>query len=336
MFSGDNPVDESFRLFLKWLGDNQNDLSEQASQYYNTILDNLFLTAEQNAKKMSESPEKRQALRLAASGLGKHISASGLLKGLEREPSDQDIVLKSWSATLLNSHQAILDLLFDITSFSSGIEGSAIMLSLFYGCVDELTAAHHLGRHHYYTQANGHLRTVVETLDRIELFILFPETVQIWSGKDKAKIRKELAPSKIREKLGKNKFDPIYSFLSEHGTHATFEMFKNRTVNESTDKSKQARVFVAGTPFEHTRMFHCVFSLMIANMVVGKIVKFFESFLNAEECETLLTQLATDMDNFNKVHFIPWAKENNLDASGLNSVFESFIDPKSETNDSDS
>lgn len=310
---------------MRWLGEHEASLSEEANQYFNTVLNNLFTTAESNAKKMQESPEKRQALRLAASGLEKHIAADGLLKGLEREPVDQDDVLKDWSTILLKTQQATLDLLFDITSYSSGMNHSAVILGLLYACVDEFTAAHHLARHHYYAQAYNHLRTILETLDRIELFVKQPEAVAVWAGDDKKRIRNEFTPAKIRERLGKEKFDPIYGYLSENGTHPTFDMFRGRAVRNANPDSREARVFVAGTPFEHIRIFHFVISLLVGNMILSRMIELFQKYLNADECFHVMTDLTQGFTTFNEKHFVPWAAQQQIDASELTTLFESFL-----------
>ena len=42
-------------------------------------------------------------------------------------------------------------------------------------CFDELISALHLSRHNYFGQSNTHLRSILETLDRVELFNKYPE-----------------------------------------------------------------------------------------------------------------------------------------------------------------
>jgi cob(I)alamin adenosyltransferase len=74
-------------------------------------------------------------------------------------------------------------------------------ISLIYGCIDEFSSALHLARHHYYFQANTHLRTVLETLDKISLFIKFPENIDIFLGDDQEKARKKLSHANVRTKI---------------------------------------------------------------------------------------------------------------------------------------
>lgn len=308
-----HPAVSTLQILIKWLGDNESSLSPQASQYFSTLLDNFFKAAEENTKKMEDSPEKRQAMRMAASGLEKHHAATNMLKGLEREPPDQDDLLKDWSAKVLKVQQSILDFLFDITQSENKIKHTPVMLGLMYACIDEYTVAHHLARHHYYFQANNHLRTIIETLDRIELFIKDSTMVDLWASEDKKKIRQELRPSKVRERLGRETFDPIYGYLSENGTHPTFDMFKGRALKNATPGVMEARIFVAGTPLRHLRMFHYSFNLIVGNMFLSRLTNLFKESLNLAECSSVMEKLSKDILDHNDKYFIPWAKENDID-----------------------
>lgn len=318
------PTEEVLSQFLNWLVSNEAQLSPEGLAYFDKILKSFSIVAKENIERMVESPEKRKHLRSAASVGGNHFKAENLLKGLEREPAEQDEALKEWSRAMLNIHQTILDLLFDVTSEGGGKKQSIVFVGICYACVDELTAALHLGRHHYYAQAANHLRTVLESLDRLELFAKSSEWIDVWAGNDKKKIRRELSPAEVREKLGKDRFDPLYGFLSEHGTHPTFEMFRNRAMRDGKDAGV-ARVFVAGTPFEHSRMLHYSISFVVGNLAISKVIGLFLDAHNKDECISFMTERAKEAKAYIEKHFVPWAKDMGLDISELLTVFDQLL-----------
>lgn len=322
-FSTGLPTEESFKLFVQWLAANEVNLSSEALEYFDQILINFSKVAEKNIENMPESPEKRRAIRTAASIGGTHFKADGLLRGLEKEPKDPDPTLTEWSAVILKIHQTILDLLFDVTLMSKRQKQPIVFIGMSYACIDELTAALHLARHHYYAQASSHLRTVLESFERMELFAKHPEFIEIWAGDDKAKILKELKPSAVRKKLGRPSFDPLYGFLSEQGTHPTFEMFKGRTGRGPSDDGT-ARVFVAGTPFVHVRIIHFSLALIVGNLVIGKIASLFEGIYNREECASLILERSKEVKAFLERHFVPWANENSLEVEEFLQLFENL------------
>jgi hypothetical protein len=311
-------IHAGLQQLFAWLTANDNNMDPAAKKYSKQFFDTFFKLAEKSASAMTESPEKRKAIRLAKSGLDQHQSAKQLLQGLESSPLKPDQVLNDWSEIVLKSTQVILDLLFDVVQVKQQGKVRVVTIALFYSCIDELTAAHALARHSYFAQANSHLRTVIETLDKIELFVKDSKWVDLWSSGDGKAIWKELRPKQVRLKLGKDGEDPLYSHLSGSGSHPTFRSFQDRAVNRiGEDGTKIAHIFVAGTKLEHVRMFYFSLALTVINLVISRLLACYSSMLNEEEVIGFLKESIGSFKKFNETHFLPWARENKLEADEI-------------------
>lgn len=199
-FSQERPFNQNLGDFLKWLTENDSNFDTDAKTYSDTLFNNLFSAAEKNARNLPESPERRHAIRTAVAGQNKHYKAEQFLNGLEMPPTENDEIAKKWSTLVLDGTQIILDFLFDITDSGKQENYRIVFIGLFYNCVDEITAAHSLARHHYFLQANTHLRTILEILDRTELFARDSKWIDLWSSNDGKKIWNELRPKAVRKK----------------------------------------------------------------------------------------------------------------------------------------
>jgi hypothetical protein len=215
--------------------------------------------------------------------------------------------------------QNVVDLLSDVSEHSQNGIASFAKVSLFYFCIDELLAAFHLAQHSYINQAYSHIRTVSESLDKIELFDQQPEWAELWSSqdpKDKMKILNQLSPKAVREKLGREKYDPFYSFFSELGPHGTFKGIQSRSgmsLQRSPSGKPLIRLWVGGCPFEHNVIWVSTFLLYTINNVVLKIMLIFEQYFNQDEIKLILKSLVEDYKEFCINHFIPWLQKEGHD-----------------------
>lgn len=317
------PLADAFRSFLSWLGEHEKDLDSAASEYFDKVLENAYQLARENVAKMPDSIDARQAKRTIARGLNGHISTNGILSALEHRHSHHSKIIDDWSEALSFSHQSIADFLYDLTQNKESFQYSIVLVTLLYGCIDELTVAHYLGRHFYFVQANAHLRTVLETMEKIELFVEQPEWIEVWANGDWKTIERELGPAAVRQKLGRNRYDALYGYLSNNGVHASFDSFRNRAFLDSK-KERTARVFVGGTPFVHLQIFHFQFSLVVSNLLLSRLVRLLSKALNFEEAEQILKTTAKKFEDFNNTHLVPWAIENQLDTSEMQQLFENL------------
>ena len=101
----------------------------------------------------------------------------------------------------------------------SGEAGFAIFQNLARAMTDVLTAFH-LVQHAYLNQAYGPLRSVIDACDLVELFAEQPDEAKLWVNTTQP--HRDFAPRVVREKLGKEPYDPIHGFMSEIGVHPRF------------------------------------------------------------------------------------------------------------------
>jgi hypothetical protein len=87
--------------------------------------------------------------------------------------------------------------------------------------VSDLLAGAHLASHCYSAQAYSVMRPALEACDLLDLFAKDHSQAELWWTTDEP--WKHFLPSKVRQKLGREKLDPIYDHFSERGTHPRFE-----------------------------------------------------------------------------------------------------------------
>lgn len=319
----DDDLTEIFKDFFKWLIDNYEDMEVDAKNKADHIFDGMSDLIGSKIDKMPESVQKRRYNREYKKGSGGHWNAENLFRILESEPNAiSDITLES-EKIAINTIQCVIDFLLDISERLHSGYVNVNCLSMFYGCVDELFTSLHLARHHFYVQAYAHLRTVLENIDLVELFSSEPEWATLWEEGSFKERWKELNPAATREKIGKGRFDSIYSFLSENGTHATFRTVQARTAIKKTDTPRTTlKIWFAGTPMIHHMARYYLLSLNITNRLLIKIVKFGEDYLNDEETTEILDQQLTAHIKFFENKYIPWAEENDLDTKKMNGFIE--------------
>jgi hypothetical protein len=304
---GECEFEEGFKKYTQWLTDNDGALDPEAKKYSDAMFDNFFKTIESKARQLPDTPENRRSVRSTLRAQGKHQPASDYLKLLEMAPQNFTADNQEWSDAILIILQNILDFLFDVRDKGS-LEGvKMVSYALFCSCFDELISALHLSRHQYFGQSNTHLRSILETLDRIDLFNKDPGMLKIWHGDDEGAILKELTPSTVRKKLGKPKFDPIYGFLCDTGAHPTFRNFQGRTVISADEaKNKTALIFIGGTRIEHVQITNFQLSMIIGNLLLNKIVGLYGSeALNFEGVEKALKENAGRFQSISKKLLLP-------------------------------
>ena len=215
---------------------NESSMDDEANAYFNNFMDTVAGLFEREISNLADSPDKRKMLRLVAGVKRKHHKAETFLKRLGMPYPVPIQIVEAARPIFLDAQQSVLDLLWDATQQSQQGVAQFATLGLFYWTVDELTAAFYLAERRYTTQAYGHLRTVHDLLEKAELFFHQPEWADVWASDDKKEILKELSPGAIRRKLGRPKFDPVYGFFSELGTHGTWEALRKRVKQTGKEK----------------------------------------------------------------------------------------------------
>ncbi|GAW90965.1 hypothetical protein SCD_n00958 [Calderihabitans maritimus] len=313
-------LDKTLQHLLYWLSKHYDEMDHEAQKYADKVFESLIDLAEINVENLPDSPQRRRSRRLYSLARGEHFNVRELLRALEVSPSGEHEAWKEAYEFIQIYLQRVLDLLFDLTRAERHEPVDVSILGLLFGCIDEILAATHLARHNYYTQANAHIRTVLEVLDKVELFHNCPEWIEVWAGDDVKKILKELSPSAVREKLGREKFDPIYDFLSDHGTHATFRWLQARAVqrvNLQEPNRKTAVLWVGGSKLEHHLIWTSCFLIYTVTQVLLLVSRIGEEILHPEECMTYITGALDSFIKFTEKYMVPWAADSGLNPDEL-------------------
>lgn len=322
----DEMLDKAIRESLDWFTAKYEEMDQEAKAHVDGAFNALFQFAGERIASMPDSPEKRKLHRVQQTGLNHHILMEPLLRQLELVPPDLSELAKEAESEILLAMQTCADFLFDIRG-RSATGPRLICIGLLYGCLDECLAALHLARHHYYVQGNAHLRTILEIIDKVDLFSMEPQWVDVWTGDDFKLKRKELDPARVREKLGKDSYAPLYAHLSEHGTHATFRTFQARTF-QSPPKFPSGRpvatIFVGGSPAEHLQVWFYLFATVIAGLLVTSIARFGGNALNPDEAMHRMEEHAARFLDIDRTRFIPWAESHNLDTSEMKQFLDAL------------
>jgi hypothetical protein len=115
----------------------------------------------------------------------------------------EDLLVDEAVLVLSKTLQCLFDILHDATQDSQDGPAKIAILGLSYWLFDELTVAQYLARRNYSTLAYTHLRSVMEILDKIELFTQKPENAELWTSGNESEIWTKLSPARVRELLGR-------------------------------------------------------------------------------------------------------------------------------------
>lgn len=314
-----------FKDYIQWLQQRYDDMDPETQEYVNAVFDKLTEQIKVDIEEMPEGIEKRRSLRNFQKITGNHQNIEVLFRALEAYPNNNDARALNAEKYALEYMQDILDMLYDISQNIQKNRENLLILGMFYGLIDEFLTSLHLARHHFYTQANAHLRTILETIDKLKLFQEQPEMLSLWiNGSPKEKINK-LSPKEVRIKLGKNKYDELYDFLCDYGTHTTIGSVLARIGQRKTAYDrKEVRIWYGGTPFEYRMIFYYSVALEFIGLTFTKLVDFGAIYLDEGEVIQILEKQSKYYLSFNTEIFIPWAKKNSIDSTDLTQFVSNF------------
>jgi len=320
--------DKAIQQHFQYLTENYSELDPEAKIAVDEFSEELLKQAKENLSAMPDSQRKREGLRIVKKADGRHFDSKFLVEILEKKSDKNLEIITDTRGIFVRRLQTILDLLSDATDKTQkGIAGFA-RLSLLYLCIDELLAAFHLAQHFFVSQAYSHIRTVWEALDKVELFHQQPEWAILWSSQDpndEHKILHELSPAFVRQKLGKNRYDPLYSMFSELGPHGSFKGIQSRTTQKAKtdeDERPQFRIWVGGCPFVHNIVWVNSFLIYTLVMVILKIASVYQPDLTDRELNNILTETKKEIRNFILKHYVGWLKEVGFDPDPLIKIMD--------------
>jgi len=317
---------DRFKEVMDFAVANETAMDVEANAYFNNLLDTIATMFEHGLKNVADSPDKRRMLRAIAGTRRKHHRSQDFLKRLGMPYPVPLPVVEVARAIFLEAHQSVLDLLWDATRQSQDGVAQFATLGLLYWTVDELTAAFYLAERHYTTQAYNHLRTVHDLLDKAELFFHHPKWADVWGGSDKQKILTELSPGAVRKKLGRPKFDPIYGFFTELGTHGTFEALRKRVTQTGKEQGRtQVAMRIGGTPWDsevEMAIACCIFTVLSTLLTIGKV---YESRLHLGELVAILRSRFERGTAFLQEYFADPRLKAGVDASALTESYKKLL-----------
>ncbi len=168
--------------FTKEAFEHYEDATVEGKAYFDNWLAKFyeFLSA-----KLQEAPDgagTRKMKRMVALGRKKHFDAKKFIDYFPTILHEEDTLVDEAVLVLGRTLQCLFDILHDATQDSQEGPAKIAILGLSYWLFDELTVAQYLARRNYSTLAYTHLRSVMEILDKIELFTEKPETAELWAS----------------------------------------------------------------------------------------------------------------------------------------------------------
>ena len=325
-----DPYRESLGEYFRYCEQNYNDLAPEAKKIVDSVLDFSITEVKKQLNGMADSIEKRKLSRLYGRAVGTHFEIKNFIDSLDKKTYKTEQIIKETEEIFVETVQIILDWLHDITQHSLKTL-DLVLLGLFYSAIDELLVAFHLAQHTYAPQSFSHIRTVLEILDRVDLFYTQPKWLGLWTSEEKGDEKRryeEFKPSSIRKKLRKDKYDPLYGFFSEMGTHITFSYIKSKVFileKSEEEKKMKVRINIGGSPSKSHLVganSACVLGIMA---VLIKLVGIYASFLLEEEAIGKTKNSFEKLTQYMSDNFLPWAKKEGLDASGMERFMEQSL-----------
>jgi len=277
------------------------ELTPEARQYADLVRQEIFDFLNRVIAELPESAEKRKAKRMVARVERRLPNARVYLENLTLQNAVQAERTEGAAQIFVPLVQSTLDMLHDSTqSVLHGVESNANAI-LLYWAVDELLAGFHLARCAFCTQANAHTRTVIEILDKVELFHQQPKWAEVWASGNESKAWNELRPASVRKKLGRVRPDSLFSHLSNHGSHATFAGAQRRTRVEKDDAGTRRRLIaIGGMRSDEERLFSSMGCIVAAGYTVLKAAAVLCDSLDVEETTQVTNEARSNVNKFLK------------------------------------
>jgi hypothetical protein len=301
--------------FMNYSIENYEALDEEAKSYIDRVFEGLQKSARDVADVLPDGPKKRQMMRQLSLAGGGHFLAENLISILESSSQHVFPVITAAREAFGQLLQRTLDVLFDATRHSHEGPANFSKIGLSYWAIDELLAAVRLAQCAFTNQSYAHIRTTYEILDLIELFHRQPEWAKLWVAGDDKEVWSNLRPTAVRKKLGTPKFDPMYSFLSEHGSHGTFRGLQarsRRVEGKGDEDNKSFRIWVGGSPIVTHIVWTNSLCVYAALQLLAKCVGIFAQHLNAEEMAGVLESSGEITGKFFREQYVGWARDAGL------------------------
>lgn len=256
------------------------------------------------------------------------VTAEELVEVLEGRNPESVPILRDARRVFTKALQRVLDLLSDISKKPGSGPDEFAKIGLASFCVTEMLAAFHLAQHSFVNQAYAHIRSVFEHLDKIELFHEQPEWAELWCSdkpEDAKRVLLELKPAAVREKLGRPRYDPLYAWFSELGTHSTFNAirsFSAKTASRKVGGRPTLQFWIGGCPFEHNIIFINSFLLLAGVEVTRVIRRVYAESLTTDAADQALVDTGGELLDFITKYLVQFADQCGIDTRPLMRIIE--------------
>lgn len=286
--------------FTKEAFEHYEDATVEGKAYFDNWLAKFY---EFLSTKLQEAPDgagTRKMKRMVALGRKKHFDAKKFIDYFPTILHEEDTLVDEAVLVLGRTLQCLFDILHDATQDSQEGPAKIAILGLSYWLFDELTVAQYLARRNYSTLAYTHLRSVMEILDKIELFTEKPETAELWASGNEREIWKKLSPPRVRELLGRDSLDPVYKYFSEEGSHSTFTAMRPRLRRRSdvTGGTPKIAIMIGGMKDPARQMSILIYCIQLAGQAIVKTERAFSDRLHDVDITNMVTQLTADTNAF--------------------------------------
>jgi hypothetical protein len=291
-----------------------------------TSVDMMVRRLREHVSAMADGPDKSTLQRQLRQLDADCPTAARLLAVLASERGLQADVLEDGQRLFEPLLQSLLDLLQDATSTPQGGVADFATTALLCSMATELAVAFHLAQRGYANQAYSHIRSILELADKIELFQQNSEEAAAWveAGDTKDWIR--FSAAAVRERLGKPRYDPLYSMFSELGPHGTFEGVQLVTGKRLSGAPGEARprihIWIGGCAREDQIVLTHTWLLYGVVVAMSKLCAVYQGRLPVDDLEQAILRAMAALVDFAKTHLLPWAVANEQDVTELRTWLE--------------
>lgn len=180
--------------------------------------------------------------------------------------------------------------------------------------INEAHVAFHLSSRGYFSPSMNHCRSILEICNLIKLFIKYPSEIKLWQSDDWKIKLKEFSPSAVRKKLGEKRIDQIYSFLSELGTHCTWNSTTMRFWYEKPEEKDSVPTlitFTGGTLDKNQIVVSNTFVIYCLSILLLSGIHIYEVEFSPEEGKHFYQLIYNVNKNVTIDYFFDWSKLKN-------------------------
>lgn len=254
-----------------------------------------------------------------------------LLNTLESSPDGFSEIIKPVKEYFLPSLQITYDLYREINGTEKK-QGEEIFsrIVLLGRSINDLLAGFHLATQGYILQSYTVLRPILESMDLVKLFEQDQKYTNIWINGGK-KSWKELSPSKVRTKLGKESYDLIYGHFCEYGAHPTFNGGSGMTAMRVGESRPRVTIWIGGVHNDYAKprlIFLFGFIFLMQMMLISEISKICYQITEKDYTSSILKCI----DNFQAFAEYSEKSLGVSDDSGLSQISQIIQDLKIKLN----